>query len=343
MKYPSVVAFFSRAALSLVALVLMTLAARAADPGLVFTPLTDQGGDDRRGSLLIFNIYTSSPSNPATTNTRMSITNVNDQNGIAVHLFFVDGDSCSIADRYVCLTQSQTVTLLASEQDPGTSGYMIALATDPNTGTPSLFNSLIGDEFVKFQTGHFASLGAEAYAKFNNTNVVSTDGSLAALFFDGLNLAGSYQRMARVVAVDNIADPASGNATLLILNRIGGDLTTSAARIGSLFGILYDDAEQPHSFSGTGGCQLRILLTNNFPRTTPRFDVVIPAGQSGWMKLWATSDVGLTGAVINSTSGVGAGSFSSGHNLHKLTLTFAPNLIIPIFGSTCGGSVIIPG
>jgi hypothetical protein len=326
---------FIRAFMALFALVIMSSVASAADPGLAF-PASSEGSDDKAGSILIYNIYTSSPSSPSQQNTRFSITNTSSTSGIAVHLFFVDGTTCSIADRYICLTASQTATFLASEQDPGTTGYLIAIASTLD-GLPAQFNFLIGDEYVKFETGHFASLGAEAYSKLTDTNVVSTDGSLAAVFFDGVLLAGSYNRLSRVVAVDNIGSRADGNDTLLILNRIGGSLVTGAATLGSLFGLLYNDAEEPHSFNLSGGCQLRSALGNNFPRTTPRFETVIPAGQTGWMKIYSVSDLAITGSVINfnANARVASGSFSEGHNLHKLRLTAAANLVIPLFPPSC--------
>jgi hypothetical protein len=75
---------------------------------------------------------------------------------------------------------------------------------------------------------------------------------------------------------------------MLIVNRIGGDLTTGAQTIGSLAGLLFDDSETARSFSIDGRtCQLRGLLGNNFPRTVPRYTTVIPAGRTGWMKFWA--------------------------------------------------------
>lgn len=307
--------------------------ARAADPGLTY-PIESTTSDDKAGSLLIYNIYTSSPATPSSQNTRINVTNTSTTSNVFVHLFFVDGNSCSIADRYICLSVSQTMTLLASEQDPGTTGYLVAIATDFE-GLPTVHNFLIGDEYVKFETGHFAGLGANAHTKLTATNVVSTDGTLAALFLDGVNLAGSYTRTGRVLAVDNIGDRASGNDTLLILNRIGGNLGVGAATLGNLFGLLYDDAEQPHSFTFPGGCQFRGRLTNDFPKTVPRFELVIPAGQSGWMKVWSQADIGISGAVLNRNSTAGAGSFTEGHNLHRLTLTAAANYVIPIFPPGC--------
>ncbi len=314
----------------------------AADPGAVYPVVADRPvTDDKAGSLLIYNIYTSSTANPVRQNTRFSITNTSTASGVAVHLFFIDGGNCSVADRFICLTENQTATLLASEQDPGITGYIVAYAVN-FLGQPLQFNHLVGDEYVKFESGHASALGAEAFAKLNNSNVISSDGTLAGLFLDGLLLSGSYDRAARVVAADNIPSRGDGNDTLFILNRVGGNIFASASTLSALFGILYDDAEQPHSFTTSGSCQLRLILNNNFPRTTPRFDVVIPSGQTGWMKLWATGDFGILGCVINNNTNVGtaAGAFTGGHNLHKLKLTAAGFYVVPIFPPGCSSGPV---
>ena len=321
----------TRAALSLLALVLLTGAALAQDPGAAF-PATSEASDQKAGSLLYYNVYTSNPTNPSTADTRVNITNTNAQLSVAVHLFFVNSANCQVADSFICLTGNQTASFVASDLDPGTTGYIVALAVFSN-GIPRQFNFLIGDEFVKFETGHRANLGAVAFSKLTATNVMSTDGTLAALFFDGLNLAGSFNRAPRVVAVDNIPARADGNDTLLILNRVGGDLSTSAAQLGFLFGVLFDDAETPLSFTTTGGCQLRQSINNNFPRTAPRVETHIPSGRSGWLKINGTADIGILGAAIN--RGMGDTAFSGGHNLHHLTLSAAANLTVPVFPSNC--------
>ncbi len=299
----------------------------AADPGIPMPQgsSTPQVNDQARGFLLIYNIYTSSPSNAGAQNTRFSITNTQDQAGIAVHLFFVDGATCSIADRYVCLTPNQTMVFLASEQDPGTTGYLVAVATDSN-GRPVPFDYLIGDAFVKFENGFFGNLGAEAIPAHNvNQTAVSSDGTLGFLGVLGLP---------RVLAVDSIGSRADGNDTLLVVNGVGGAFNVAANTIGSLFGILYNDQEEAHSWNRSGVCQIVAQLDNNFPRTAPRFDVVIPAGQTGWMKFWSTSTInnspfgtsadgrGLLGAVFqrNATVSASSGAFQGARNLHKLTL-----------------------
>lgn len=316
---------------------IMATAAFSADPGAAFPVIDQSASDQKKGSLLFFNIYTSSVSAPGAQNTRISLTNTSDTSAAFVHLFFVDGANCQPSDRFICLTVSQTVTLIALEQDPGITGYLVAHSVNFD-GLPRLFNHLIGDSYVKFATGHASALNAEAYAKLDDSNTISPDGTTAILSFIGLPiLTGAYDAVSRVVAVDNIPSRADGNDTIVILNRVGGNLATGASTLGSLFGILYNDAEEPHSFTVSGGCQLRSSLSNNFPRTSPRFEVAIPAGQTGWMKIFSTSEIGIVGSVINfnPNTAVSAGAFNGGHNLHKLRLLFLATYSVPIFPPAC--------
>ena len=320
---------------SLVLLVLVSTPLLAADPG---DPLIHGANsvvnDQKAGSLLFFNIYTSSTANPAAQNTSLSITNTSDSQAAFVHVFFVDGNTCSVADRYFCLTRLQTLTFYAHEQDPGVTGYIVAYTVDFG-GLPKRFNYLIGVENVKFSTGHADFLAAESFAKLTDANILSADGSLALLIFDGLVLSGSYSLPPRVVALDNIPSRLDGNDTLLIVNAIGGNLTSFATTGGNVFGILYDEAEQSYSFTFLLGCQLRASLTDAFPRVTPRFTRVIPQGSVGWMKIWSTVGVPLLGAMINSNPGAAVGGgFNGGHNLHKLTFSVT-TYIVPIFPPNC--------
>src|SRR5262249_18803244 len=108
---------------------------------------------------------------------------------------------------------------------------------------------------------------------------------------------------------------------------------TSGAILGNMFGILYDDAETPLSFTTSGGCQLRQSINNAFPRTAPRVEAHIPSGRSGWLKINGTADIGIVGAVIN--RGTGDKAFNGGRKLHHLTLSGANPLVIPIFPSNC--------
>ncbi len=310
----------------------LTLNCPAAGPGLALNsraPLSDQ----KAGSVLFYNIYTSSSTNANSQNTRISLTNTHVSLPAQVHLFFVDGVSCSIADSYICLTANQTATFLASDLDPGTTGYLVAIAVDAN-GCPTNFNYLIGDEYVKFQSGHTANLGAQAVSAIaGGLPACDANATTATLNFDGR----SYNVLPRVLALDNVASRADGNDTMLVVNRIGGNLATGASTLGTLFGILYDDAENGLSFSVNGGCQLRGNLSNTFPRTAPRFEQFIPAGRSGWLRLYSQSDIGIVGAAINfnANAGAQANAFNQGHNLHILTNTANTSVVIPVFPPSC--------
>lgn len=319
----------TRALLMAFAVKVMTLFAFAADPGFGFPP-TSEAGDQRAGSILIYNIYSSEASAPSRTNSRINITNISPY-CVGIRLFFVDGSTCSVADSTLSLTGNQTASFLASDLDPGVTGYIVAVAASSRTGLPINFNALIGDEYVKLASGHSANLGAEAFPAIA-ADPIDEDESvpIATIKFDGEH----YSRVPRVLSLSNIPDRASGNDSLLVLNRLGGNLATGASGIGNIFGLLYDDAENVFSFTfNSPTCQFRSSLSNNFPRTAPRFENIIPAGRSGWMKLFGASDVGLLGAIINanSQSGLTANAFNGGRNLHRISLlTNTTNLLFPV-------------
>lgn len=321
---------FSSLLLILATLILLSLPVMAADPGVAY-PVDGVVSDQKAGSVLIYNIYSSSATSPATENTRINITNTNAYSSIAVHLFFVDGSSCSPADSILCLTANQTASFLTSDFDPGTMGYLIAVAID-ETGKPVPFNYLIGDLYVKFTTGHEANLGAEALAakelpKYNDTDVTVT------LAFNG----AQYDRMPATVAVDNIPSRVDGNDTMVILNRPSGNMAVGADGIGSVAGLLFNDAENAFSFTfRTVQCQYKFSFSNTVPRTVPRFTTVVPNGRSGWAKMFTYTGAPLLGAVINynPAAAASATAFNQGHNLHKMSLTNS-TMEIPVFPPNC--------
>lgn len=310
-----------------------TIDCPATAPGIL--PSSTEAGEGRAGSVLIYNFYTSDPVRPSQQNTRLSLTNTDSTRDVAVHLFFIDGSTCSISDRYVCLTASQTFSFLATDIDPGTTGFLIAVATDLATGCPINFNLLIGHAQVKMTDGYAANLPAIGVAAIAGGLPFCNPSSLTStLAFDGV----SYSRLGRVLAASSLSSRIDGNRTLLVLNRIGGDLQNSVPPVGSIFGVLFDDAEVGRSFSfAAPTCQFRQELSNSFPRTNPPYETVISAGRAGWMKLWATADTALTGVILNRNplSQSQGSAFEHGRNLHHLTLSSGASITIPIFPPTC--------
>jgi hypothetical protein len=317
------------------ALVLMSAAALAADPGLVY-PATSEVSDQKAGSVLVYNLYTSGATSGNAQNTRINITNTSTSSAAFVHLYFVS-EGCQIADSFICLTATQTASFLASDVDPGVTGYIVAVAVDGVNGCPLGFNFLIGDEYVKLTTGHAANLGAEAFSALFAGVLPGCDANsvTATLNFDGT--AGGYNRVPAVLAASNVPSRADGNDTLIVVNRIGGNLGIGASTLGTLFGLFYDDAENVLSYSFTGSCQFRSSFSNAFPRLTPRFETFIPAGRTGWTKIFSqTGTIGILGAELNANANAGAaaGAFNGGHNLHKLTLTTS-SYTVPVFPPSC--------
>jgi hypothetical protein len=303
-------------------------------PGDAIPTVTSGGAsppsDQKAGSVLFYNTYTSS-SDPNRENTRINLTNVEPNRSVFVHIFFVDGSSCSVADAYICLTANQTVSFLASDLDPGTTGYIVAVAVDRN-GCPINFNYLIGDEYVKFASGHQANLGAEAIPAVAG-GFTACSGAETTLRFDGV----AYAPVPRVLALDNIGSRADGNDTMIIINRVGGDLLTNADGLGNIFGVMYDDVENLFSFSvNPGVCQYRVTAGAAFPRTTPRFDQVVQAGRTAWFRFYGTSDQGMFGAAINFNNLASSpNAFNQGHNLHKMSFTTSATYTIPVLPPTC--------
>ncbi|MBI1765440.1 MAG: lamin tail domain-containing protein [Acidobacteria bacterium] len=296
-------------------------------------PAKAEASDQRAGSVLVFPFYSSDPAALNRENTRISLTNLHPQRRATVHLFFIADDTTGVADGYLCLTPNQTVSFLMSDLDPDVAGYLIAVASDERLGCPVNFNYLVGDEFVKLAAGHAANLPAIAFAALGAVPC-DEQASTAELKFDGVQ----YNATPRTLALDNLPSPADGNATLLILDRLSGNLATGLNTLGSITGVLYNDAEAPYSFEfSTTRRQFRAVINASFPRTAPRVPTIIPAGRSGWLKLARGSDGAFVGAALNfnPNSGTNSNAFNQGHNLHHLTLTTESSLIVPVFPPTC--------
>lgn len=279
------------------------------------------------GSLLVFNLFTSQAGNRARQDSRLNLTNTHESLAVTIRFLLVDGGSGALTDFFVRLAPLQTASVSASDLDPGVTGYALATACDEATGCPISFNHLIGDEYVKLASGHAANLTAESFALSPSAIVACLNG-VATLRFDGFD----YNRAPRILALSNLLSRAGGNDTRLAVNRFGGDWRNGAPPLSVLSGLLHDDVEQGVSVSLTAGNrQLLTSLSDQSLRTTPRFSEFIPAGRSGWLKLWAAEDTALLGAAINFNPQAGAAAtFNQGHNLHHLSLAPSTALLLPV-------------
>lgn len=313
----------------LLSLATLAVAADPSDlPGVAST--TQQLGETNPGSVLIFNLYTSGAL-AAEHNTSFFITNVNRAEAAIVHIFFVNGDTCAVADSYLCLTPNQTVRFLASDVDPGVTGYLLAVATDAN-GCPVKNNYLIGSEYVKLRSGHQAKLPALAIPALRHIPC-RVNSSEAGLHFNDRE----YGRLPRVLALDQVLTTVEGNNTMLFLNSVGGNVTTGITPAGTLFGVLFDDAESAFAFRAAMRCQLRRTLSDDFPVTTPVFTQAIRRGNSGWLRLQTVEPRAITGAAINfhPDSQADPYAFNGGANLHVLRYNDSTTLMIPVFPAAC--------
>ncbi len=302
--------------------------AAAQGPGTAY-PATAEVSDQKAGSVLLYPYYTSGSGSANAHNTLISVTQTADVPQ-PTRIYLIRGNGTIVA-RHICLQAKQTASFPMGTLDAGNTGYIVIVAVDAD-GCPMGANTLIGDAMVKRATGHSAALTAYAYAAlFSGTIGGCGPGSTTA----NVNLDGiSYNRSPRTVAVDKVRSRADGNDTVLVLNRVGGNLATgSIGSIGSVSGTLFNESGTGFPFSfNVAQPQLVQTITNTFPATSPNFGTVVPPGAIGWMKMAGDADIGLLGAVINfnANAGAAASAFNGGHGLRALTVTPAASFVVPV-------------
>jgi hypothetical protein len=326
--------------LCLLFLFTLSLSVFGADPGAPVRDADDARrpvpSSERPGSLLIYNFYSSSATDAGKADTEFSVTNISTSQAAFVHLFVVSNGG-SVADAYTCLTPNQTTSFLASDLDPGITGYAVFYATD-RAGCPISFNYLIGSERFKLESGQAAVLSAESYAALYNGTL---PGCLPATGLTTLPLDGvRYTAAPQLLGVDKIPSPGDGNSTMLILNILEGNLAIGVGPLRQVSGTLFNDTEDAFSFSASlrqqGGAQFRTVLSDSFPTTTPKFTQIVKPGQTGWMRIMDGEGRGISGAVINLNPDAASrkGAFNGGHNLHHLRLG-GSSFTVPVFEPSC--------
>lgn len=306
---------FTHVALVIGALTLMSAAAFAQYP-IGQSHISDM----KPSSVLFYTRYTSNPINPAMGDTQINITNVNQSSGITVHLFMVDGATCSIADSFIGLTQNQTASFLVSDFDPGINGYIIAVATGGvGGGGPTQFNSLIGSEFIRETNGTTAYLQAIGVAKRSPGDVVPDIDGQTNLVFNGVD----YEQLPSALAVATFNSQTLDSNSLSIFSPpnnllIGGVVSTN------IFALLYNDAEVAISSSFTVNCYRFETFTALFNRGGG-INRHVPSGRTGWIRMTASGR-----PILGSMLGRGP-VFVGGHNLHAIALLGSYSITVPSF------------
>lgn len=277
----------------------------------------DQVSDLRPASILFFNKYTSNPSAPQLQDTQINLTNVNPNDGVNVHMFMVDGSTCSIADFYLGLSQNQTGTFLASDFDPGTQGYIVAVAAD--FGSPVQFNYLIGDLLIREQDGKLASLGAVGVRRINPNPVVPNGDGTASLIFNG----AEYERLPSMVGASSFNSQVTHSTNLAIYSP-SANLMFGAVTTTSIFTLVFNDQEVPHSTTIRVSCYVQLPLLS-LKVTGGNVNAIVGVGRTGWLKLNAINRP-LMGAIL--TKGP---VFNGGHNLHSIVYLPTYTILVPAF------------
>lgn len=284
-------------------------------------PANVQAGGQKSGSLLVFPYYVSKTA--PRKDTRLTISNIGTQTSYA-HIFFIDGTSCAAADQFVCLTPNASASFKASEYDPETTGWLLAVAVNSD-GLPVVNNALIGNAFV-VDGDYVDNYNAEAFRAYSPA-LAAIENVTATLFLDG----SSYDAAPSQFAVE-VQSPLDAAGQRLVIASLQGDLTTGqlsgASQVGT--GLVYNGNEKPFgSFSTfvSGKCQAFATITSTTPRVPNGMNVMIPSGQVGTLKFNVGAGVGLLMTPRTAPwRGIRA--------LHKTALTNA-TLTIPIFRPVC--------
>lgn len=313
--------------------------------------------DNKLGSVLFYNYYVSDPLS-ATVNTRLSFTNSNPTQDIALHLFFVAADTCNVADFYICLTRNQTTTLTTSDLDPGVWGYIMAVAVD-SQGLPTSFNYLGGEAYIVTPTAHRLSLPALAAARLDGevSSPYNTDGGTASMFFNGLQ----YDYLPQSMMIDSFPSQISavgsplGDTRMYIYSPVPTLYPGSPSFRGNLFFLVFDDAENGYS----GQLPLNCYLTSDkhritSVRTAPNLTSIVPPGRSGWARFFAVGSMEvlsntlgatklLDGAPILGSHASRLSSYTGGRNSRYLSaFTQGFSISIPVARPDCGPTDFVP-
>lgn len=303
--------------------------------------------DQKPGSVLVFPYYNTN----ATNDTRIAISNVGEAptDQVVVHLFFLEGLTCTPSDNFICLTPNGGITFEVSEIDPDNYGYLIAVAVDSTNGIPIQKNVLIGNAFVnavvtassagaQLYVGNYAAESFEALSGNPTTNNLAL--ATATLNFNGTT---GYDTVPSQFAIQ-IQNAVDAPGQMIVTAGLNGDMTiddplnpvrtavNGAGQVGT--GRVISQQEVPYSFNRflSPGCQAVSFITDTFPRLSRRLSGatgIIGTGETGLMKIGVGGAVGLI-LTPQSTNLAAQRQYVGIRALHR-TATVTAALTIPTF------------
>ncbi|MBS1809700.1 MAG: hypothetical protein JST84_16180 [Acidobacteria bacterium] len=292
-------------------------------------PASVRQSDQKPGSILFYHRYLSSIGTSTGNNTTLSITNTSLTDSTKVRLFFIAAVDCQPIEQAICLAAQQTTTFLMSDFDPGTTGYVIAVACDAQ-GRPTQFNWLIGNAQIR-QTSPLnnqkfdSTLSALAIAKRTSGAVIPVS-NVSEMAFDDT----TYDRLPAQLAADNLPSQGTSainaNATIISLYRPLANLAGGSVNTQTNFS-LNNSSAQSTTTTQTIGCYSDVRLSSL--RLNPTLATILPVGKTGWMRISAGDNGPLLGAQFNS------GLYSSGATLRAVTFASDYRMSIPIKAPGC--------
>lgn len=274
--------------------------------------------DSAPGSLLLFPEYISGGGG---TISLITVTNTDPLLSVSTMWFYVDGNQCTEFNRVHHFTPGDTLTLVASFDNPNQGeGYLAVWAVD-EFNRPIAFNNLIG-AYSRLNGISAITLTMEPVAFL----ALSPAGSLTDLNQDGQrDLDGLEYSMApaRLSYPRFIGQRADRQSELVLLNMTGGLGYTAVVNF-----LIYNDNEEVFSSQFTLQCWERTPLSNisgvfnesfltGFTNQDPSEPLGFPSVETGWFS-WtgsvAFSDVDsildpvVLGFLIEASS---AGQFSA--------------------------------
>lgn len=288
-------------------------------------------GDQKPGSVLFFNRYTSNASNPGREDSMINITNTSPMTDAQIRLFLVNGATCQTTEVQICLAAQESTSLLMSDLDPGVRGYVIAVATDLQ-GQPIQFNWLTGNVIIRQLASnngvsYNSMLGAVAIAKRKEGTVNNVNG-VAEMSFDDVN----YDRLPGQIAFDSVPSQVSAsNATTLSVYRpitdINGAVPGASVQITG-WGRNAQGQIVPSTGNLSSACYSDVIMTTFRLQPTP-ISQLLPSGATTWFSASSNDLLPLMGAQFNS------GDFNSGSNARPLSFSAEYKIRITVSGVTC--------